>query len=626
MFGRSHRWLVGVTAGAALALIGATASTNTLSNAGASLCPAFFVSPQGNDNSAGTKDDPWRTIEHARDHIREESLNSKGRMRCDITVNLRAGDYLVDETIEFEEADSGANGHAVVYKSYDGPGKARFLGAKPVTGWQPYEGNIYRAQVNKDRLFYTLFEGDRRATTARTPNRQAEDEWAPYLTSTNPDPSRWNTPKWLTFNPGDWDPAWEPVWGDLADAQVVIWSGHDWVWFTDTVPVQNMSWDKNLATVRYATRYPMTSDEGGSRYFIQNSLHLVDQPGEYYLDWDEGMLYYWPRSGSLEDTTVWAPTVKTVFKLAGSSPSDRLHDLRFDGLAVEYSDFVDWYRYAWNQDGDSGEVHKYPQWDRQIELPRNRFGTITMTNTRNIELTRMHISNTGFTAVYLLFANENVGVSDSLLEYLGGDGIKVEGPYPGEGDVAHHNTFTNNYIHHYGELVPGDAAGVEILSSGHNEVSHSVIEHSARYGVTLESRPEVTNADNYTHHNRLEYLRVAHVGKDSNDMGALYAYGVANFDPTLPTTNVMNQITIDDVNPTDPTMPSPATHGVHMDFGGCSFAFSNIEVTNVQGNRFKGNRNCNTLENNSWDAGFDQSKMEYDRIGVSADFPYPTPE
>lgn len=543
-------------------------------------------------------------------------------MRCDITVNLRGGDYLVDETIVFGPADSGPNGHSVIYRSYDGPGAARFLGAKPVTGWTRYDDNIYRAQVDPNQLFYTLFEGHQRATTARTPNRQSDDEWAPYLVSTNPDPARFNTPKWLTFIPGDWDPAW----GELSDAQIVVWSGNDWVWFTDTVPIQNMSWDNNMATVRYATRYPMTSDEGGSRYFIQNSLHFLDEPGEYYLNWNDGSLYYWPRSGSIDDTTVWAPTVKTVFSFAGDSPSSRVHDVVLDGLAVEYSDFVDWYRYGWNQDGDSGIVHKYPQWDRQIELPRNRFGTITMTNTRAIELRRMHISNTGFHAVYLLFANEHNRVSDSLIEYTGGDGIKIEGPYPGEDDVAHHNTFTGNYIHHVGELVPGDAAGVEILSSGHNEVSHSVIEHSARYAVSLETRPEVTKADNYTHHNRLEYLRIAHVGKDSNDMGALYAYGVTNFEPTLPPTNVMNQITIDDVNPTDPTMPAPATHGVHMDFGGCGFHFSNIEVTNVQGNTFKGDRDCNILDNNSWDPDFDKSKMEYDNIGVPDDFPYPLPD
>ncbi|WP_202805746.1 right-handed parallel beta-helix repeat-containing protein [Actinopolymorpha alba] len=382
--------------------------------------------------------------------------------------------------------------------------------------------------------------------------------------------------------------------------------------------------EQNLATLKYATRYPVTSDEGGSRYFIQNSLHFLDQPGEYYLDWDEGLLYYWPRSGSIDNTRIYAPTVKTVFSFAGKSPESRTHDVTLDGLAVEYSDFVPWYRNGWNQDGDSGEVHKYPQYDRQIELPRNRFGTITLTNARDIDLRRMHISNTGFTAVYMLFANENITVSDSLIEHIGGDGIKVEGPYPGEGDVAHDNVFTNNYIHHVGELVPGDAAGVEIMNSGNNKITHSVIEHSSRYAISLESRPEVTNADNYARNNLLQYLRIAHVGKDSNDMGALYAYGVSNFEPHG-TSGVWDQITIDDINP-DPSVPSPATHGVHMDFGGCGFHFSNISVTNVQGNKFKGSRSCNTLANNSWDPGFDPSKMEYDKIGVTPSFPYPVPE
>ncbi|MEQ7127751.1 hypothetical protein ABN034_24975 [Actinopolymorpha sp. B11F2] len=326
MFGTSRRRLVGVTAGSVLALIATTAATNSLADTGGPGCQEFFVSPAGDDQASGTERDPWQTIERARDHIREEGLNH-GRMLCDITVNLRAGDYVVEETIEFGAADSGTGGHSIVYRSYDGPGEARFLGAKPVTGWKKYDGNIYRTQVDKDELFYTLFEDHQRATTARTPNRQAEDEWAPYFVSTNPDPARWNTPKWLTFEPGDWDPEWEPEWGDLSDAQVVVWSGNDWVWFTDTVPIQNMSWGNNMTTLRYATRYPMTSDEGGSRYFIQNSLHFLDQPGEYYLDWKDGSLYYWPRSGSLSNSTVWAPTVKTVFDFSGDSPADRVHDV-----------------------------------------------------------------------------------------------------------------------------------------------------------------------------------------------------------------------------------------------------------------------------------------------------------
>lgn len=68
----------------------------------------LFVSPDGNDKAKGTKDKPFKTIEKARDHIRDKGLNRPGRMRCDIHVNLRAGDYPVNRTVELDDRDSGA--------------------------------------------------------------------------------------------------------------------------------------------------------------------------------------------------------------------------------------------------------------------------------------------------------------------------------------------------------------------------------------------------------------------------------------------------------------------------------------------------------------------------------------
>src|SRR5262249_22590535 len=156
----------------------------------------------------------------------------------------------------------------------------------------------------------------------------------------------------------------------------------------------------------YPTRYSLYS-QVGSRYFLQNSLSFLDAPGEYYYDSQTGWLYYWPRSGSIDNSTVWTPTVNTILSVAGASADDRAQDLTFDGLALEYSDFVDWYRYGWNAIGDSGVVHKYPDYDRQIEMPRNRYGTVTLTNTRDVTLKGLHVSNTGYHAIYMLFANDH---------------------------------------------------------------------------------------------------------------------------------------------------------------------------------------------------------------------------
>ncbi|WP_316315907.1 right-handed parallel beta-helix repeat-containing protein, partial [Clavibacter michiganensis] len=147
----------------------------------------------------------------------------------------------------------------------------------------------------------------------------------------------------------------------------------------------------------------------------------------------------------------------------------------------QYTDFVDWYRNGWISDGDSGEVHKYPEYDRQIEMPRNRFGAVSVTNSKDVTLSRLKISDTGYHAVYALAANDHLTVRDSLLEHIGADGIKVEGPYPGEGNTSNGHLLTNNYITHYGELNPGDASGIELMNTGHNTVSHSHVKHSARY-------------------------------------------------------------------------------------------------------------------------------------------------
>ncbi|AWW41823.1 right-handed parallel beta-helix repeat-containing protein [Streptomyces cadmiisoli] len=577
----------------------------------------LFVAPGGNDRGKGSKSSPFKTIERARDHIRDKGLNQSGRMRCDIHVNLRAGDYPVKRTVDLDDRDSGTQGHRVVYRSYDGPGKARVTGAEAVTGWKEYKDGIYRADVGTDQPFYTLFEDGKRATTARYPNRAADDKWSPYMTSVLKEPEKEAVRQWLYSNPGEWDLDW-----DLSNAQVMIWSGGSWSWFTDTVPIRDWNQPKNQMTLKYWTRYALINSRGGSRYFLQNSLDFLDQAGEYYMDFKAGQLYYKPR-GDIDDVTVLRPTVKTLFNLAGADPSRRVEGITLDGLTLQYTDFVDWYRSGWISDGDSGYPHKYPEYDRQIELPRNRFGAVTVTNSEDITLSRLRMSDTGYHAVYALFANDGLTVRDSLLENIGGDGIKVEGPYPGEGNTSNGHLLTNNYITHYGELVPGDASGIELMNTGHNTVSHSHIKHSARYGVSLEVRPEVAPKDNYARGNTFEYLRIEEAGLDSGDMGAFYTYGVSNVEPHT-VDNHVRQVVIGDVIP-DASMPDSGTRGVHMDAGGCGFSFEDIEVGKTTDQSYQSYQ-CNTVENGNWEADFDPSRMEYDKIGVTDDFPYPLPD
>ncbi|WP_427890691.1 right-handed parallel beta-helix repeat-containing protein [Kribbella sp. GL6] len=598
----------------AAALVTVAAVQLNVQPAGAVDCKTFWVSPNGDDAAKGTTEDhAWKTVTRARDEIRNKHLND--RMNCDITVNLKAGEYPVSSSIDFDQQDSGNNGHRVIYRSVDGPGKANLEGAEELTGWTPYKDGIYKTSFDKTKPFYTLFEDGKRATNARYPNRATDDTWAPYLTSILYQEDKMDVHNWLWGKPGDWDPSW-----DMSQASVTIWSGGSWSWFTDTIPLLDTNFKKTQTTLKYFTRFAMVNSRGGSRYYFQNSLSFLDQPGEYYVDFKGGEVYYKPRAGTMDGVKVMRPTVKTVLSLAGKSPQDRLHDVTFDGLGVQYSDFVSWYRVGWNAPGDSGVEHKYPEYDRQIELPRDQFGAITLTNTSNIDLSRMHISDTGYTAVFMLYANDHTRITDSLLENIGNDGIKVEGGWPGEGDLTNHHTFSNLFIDHIGELVPGDAAGIELMDTGHNTVTNVEVKHSARYGISLESRPEVQDPDQYESGNTFKYIKLEEMGLDSGDMGAFYTYGVDNQEPH-PIQNTVDQMVIGDVIP-DPSMPDAGgTRGVHMDAGGCGFAISNVQVGKVTDQKYQSYK-CNTVSNVDWENGFDTSKMEYDKIGVLPTFPY----
>ena len=208
--------LVGVVVGAALAVVGAGSAVGTA--APTQDCGSRWVSPDGNDQGPGTERKPWKTVEHARD-----ALRITAHAECTPVVNLKAGTYQVDRTITFDDRDSG-----VSYRSADGPGKAVFEAGREVTGWTPYKDGIFKAPVDVSQPFYSLYAEGKRATTARYPNRAADDKWAPYLRSILFDPTKEAVRDQLGFNTGDIDPSWDLRLGTSWPAQVTVWSGGSW--------------------------------------------------------------------------------------------------------------------------------------------------------------------------------------------------------------------------------------------------------------------------------------------------------------------------------------------------------------------------------------------------------------
>src|SRR5690349_5840110 len=98
--------------------------------AAASVSGDVFVSPNGNDANPGTKAAPVRTPQRAQQLIR--ALN--GDLSRDVTVVLADGFYRLASPLTLTAADSGSNGHNVIWTADTGA-RPVLAGSARITGW-----------------------------------------------------------------------------------------------------------------------------------------------------------------------------------------------------------------------------------------------------------------------------------------------------------------------------------------------------------------------------------------------------------------------------------------------------------------------------------------------------------
>ena len=79
----------------------------------------FHVSPNGNDGSAGTLAEPWRTLGRARDAIRG-ARSSGNDLAGGVTVIAHEGTYWLPEPFELGAEDSGTATAPIVYRAAEG--------------------------------------------------------------------------------------------------------------------------------------------------------------------------------------------------------------------------------------------------------------------------------------------------------------------------------------------------------------------------------------------------------------------------------------------------------------------------------------------------------------------------
>ncbi|MCW2884481.1 MAG: hypothetical protein JWL58_1343, partial [Streptosporangiaceae bacterium] len=168
---RAYIRIITLAAGLSLGLAAASTIAATSAHAASAAPPPLnvYVSPTlGQDQGAGSAAHPFKTLEEARDHIRLINRN----MQRDIHVQLLDGTYTLTSTFQLTSADSGTNGHRIVYEA--APGAHPVInGGTNVTGWTLDDAahGVYKTHVGNidTRQLYVDGELETRARSGKNP-------------------------------------------------------------------------------------------------------------------------------------------------------------------------------------------------------------------------------------------------------------------------------------------------------------------------------------------------------------------------------------------------------------------------------------------------------------------------
>ena len=285
----------------------------------------FFVATTGDDSWSGRlaepngdrTDGPFATLHRARDAVRESKDAANG-LTEPASVTIRGGAYFLRGTLVLTERDSGTPEFPVTWGAY--PGERPVLsGGRVVTGWRPYKGSILQADLPEARTdrFQTrqLFYRGQRQRRARWPRFDPTDPirggWA-FPEGSVPE----SEARAFRFKPDGFPRRWSKPY----EGEVRIFVGHSWC--SNRVPIRSIDYEKRIVWLArdtmhadYPPWYMKIALGENSRFYAENILEELSGPGEWCCDSSQGVLYFWPPEGRVEDGDVVVPLLDSLLRV-----------------------------------------------------------------------------------------------------------------------------------------------------------------------------------------------------------------------------------------------------------------------------------------------------------------------
>jgi hypothetical protein len=286
----------------------------------------FYVAPDGSDSGSGSAEQPFATLERARDGIR--ALNKQGPLPSGgVAVIVRGGEYNVTRTFTLEAQDSGSEAAPIVYRA--APGETpRFRGGIRLTAFRPVsdpavlerlpeesrgkvlESDLKAAGVKelmplklggfssghgfRTHPAHELFFNGKALQLARGPNEGFLRIKDVAVRDGTKGYDREGSKVGQFFYEGDRPARW------AAEPDLLLYGYWFWDWADSYERVESIDTERRLITLAQPLhKYGFSI---GAPFYAINALSELDTPGEWYLDRTANKLYFHPPSDAAQAT------------------------------------------------------------------------------------------------------------------------------------------------------------------------------------------------------------------------------------------------------------------------------------------------------------------------------------
>ena len=458
----------------------------------------FYVSTEGDDSLSGRfehvnnggNDGPFRTLGRALQAVRSLE-KSEDRQ---ILVHIHGGTYRPTRSLNMTAADGGFENAPVVWKNY-GDEEVVVSGSKPIASFQrltddaelarvspEFRDNILRVDLVREGITdfgsfsderspgLELFFKGQRMPRARYPNEGyiRIDE----VPQTGDSLIHKGSFQWTRdgiavgrhFGAIQFDDERIKGWAPSDD----IWMHGYFVWDWRDGFQKVGRIDAGRGLVYPEPPYHSYGFSAGQPVYFFNVLEELDRPGEWVIDTEKGLLYFWPPA-PITDGSVTVSVLEDPFFVLNETEY-----ITIEGLVFEETR------------GSAIEIH----------------------GGDNVVIAGNTIRNVGRTAIDVDGGRSHLIQSNDLYD-LGAGGMNVDGGnrvglIPGNHEVV------NNHIYRFSQIRKTSVPGIRVTGVK-NRVAHNLLHDSPDAGIFFFGNDLL-----------LEYNEIHHIAQESDDVGAFY--------------------------------------------------------------------------------------------------------